>query len=146
MTTEAQRARNARKRAKLKAHRREAKAMTMPLKRSWSPYAQRDMEVPVINSGDFARYEIAVFGCKVAKPPFEEAELLGEDNLAEWFATDVSYIEVGVYADRGTDLATVKKDAKAFVEENYGFDHNDTVAVCVAIKPMPHSLRHIYLE
>lgn len=145
MTTEAQRARNARKRAKLKAHRREARQMDMNLKRSWSVYAQDDMEIPVINSGDFARWEIAVYGDKVAKPQFEEAELLGEDNHAEWFTTSISCIEVGVYANRGTPLADIKKEAKAYVEENYGFGHNDVVAVCVAIKPMPHLLRHIYL-
>lgn len=150
MTTEAQRARNARKRAKLKAHRKEAKAVTNGSpKRTWGDkVVSKDNEIPVINTGDFAEWHCAVTGIKNPRLQFDEAETLGEDRYSEFFTDNQcrSYIDVVIYDERGTSPAAIKKQAAAFVEENYGFDHNDCAVYIVRVLGVSHLVRDLYLR
>lgn len=112
MNTEAQRARNARKRAKLKAHKRGTVETTK--------HEQKYL------------YEFAVRGNKNPFPPEAEDAGFLDPILPRWaLATDCIEVSVEGPASLYQDLSALKHTVREKVEDMYGFNKHD---LCVLLE------------
>lgn len=109
MTTEAQRARNARKRAKLRAHHSAAK---------------RVLNVQAEDVPGGYRWDVAVRGIKDGFKTEDLDAVLDQPGLPSW-VLETDCIELTFITDTDTTPEEIKQLARETVEDLYGFNKYD---------------------
>lgn len=109
MTTEAQKARNARKRAKLRAHRA----------------AQRKpIELRETATEPGYRWDVAVRGIKGGFRDCDLDAVLDQPDLPSW-VMELDYVEISLITSQDVTLSEAKQLAREAAEDIYGFNKWD---------------------
>lgn len=118
MSTEAQKARNARKRAKLRAHKQQAKSIS------------------AVEKEPFLLWSLAAFGNKASCsiPDYE----LGDPVIpTEFFTAETDFIYYEVETDLDVTADEVKALVRREVEATYGFNKHDVIVRVMLVERCP---------